>query len=762
MSDLDYLSLLNDSQKEAVIHEGGSLLILAGAGSGKTRVITTKIAYLISEKGLNARNILAVTFTKKAASEMAERARLLEPLAQYTHIRTFHSFGSWFLRLYGEEIGLNNNFTVYDDDDMVTLLTKAIPTLTKMEAKHTAHLISRAKDYCYTPDSPELIDFTGDLEFPSLYTAYQERLKETGNVDFGDLIMLPYIILRDNPKIREQINYRFKIIMVDEYQDSNVAQFLLLQQLSGPNTYVCVVGDDDQSIYKFRGAEVKNILSFQDQFPHTTLIKLESNYRSTASILQVADDVVKNNSGRLGKTLFAERGDGKKPQLLFLENQDMETAFCAEMIQLAYHNGVPYSDWAILYRTNAQSLGFETEFLHKRIPYTVVGALKFYEREEIKDIIAYISFLANQKDEIAFRRIVNKPARGIGSVSQDKIVDFTRNNYKYSESFLLSGDITLLDGARGSLKNLSKKTQTGLQAFLDIMEELAQDIGLSQDIPALITEEHESQKNEEEQILNKDTPRLSTFIEKIAKKSGLIEYHSMQDEISGTQRVANMQELANSAVVYPFSRIGLIEFLDHIELDRTLETETTEEKSRDAVTLITLHNTKGLEFPRVVMTGLENGIFPRSDKDEEEIEEERRLFYVGATRAKDELYITACNQRRMYGKTDPMQPSKFLFEINKDSIDTKGQIPKSFKNHLQAVIGNPKEVSQKSELALKWKKGTKLFHDDWGYGYVISTRGDDDIESDDENFVISVQFETGSIKQFMPKYQAHSLMIIKD
>ncbi len=755
MSDLDYLSLLNESQKQAVIHEGNSLLILAGAGSGKTRVITTKIAYLIAEKGLNARNILAVTFTKKAASEMAERARLLEPLAQYTQIRTFHSFGSWFLRIYAEQAGLGANFTVYDDDDMVTLLSKAVPNLTKQQAKHVAHLISRAKDYCYTPESPELIEFSGDLEFPALYATYQERLRETGNVDFGDLIMLPYLILRDNPDIRKQIQYRFKVIMVDEYQDSNVAQFSLLQQLSGPETYVCVVGDDDQSIYKFRGAEVKNILNFQDQFPNTMLIKLESNYRSKSPILKVADDVVKNNSGRLGKTLIAERGDGKKPQLLFLENQDMETGFCAEMIQLAYSKGVPYSDWAILYRTNAQSLGFETEFLHRKIPYSVVGALRFYEREEIKDIISYISFLANPKDEIAFRRIVNKPARGIGAVTQDKIVDFTRSNYKVKDDLLIASDITLIDGCRGMAKTFSKKTQAGIQSFLDIIDELAQDIGLSQDIQSLLDD------NQQEAIIDKDAPRLSVFIEKIAKKSGLVEYHAMQDEISGTQKVANLQELANSAVVYPFSRAGLIDFLDHIELDRTLETETDEEKNRDAVTLITLHNTKGLEFPRVVMTGLENGIFPRNNNDEDELEEERRLFYVGATRAKDELYITACNLRRMYGRTDPMQPSKFLFEIEKDSIDVKGQIPKSFKNHLTGIAVSQKVGANKSELALKWKKGTKLYHDDWGYGYVISTQGDTNPEEDDESFVISVQFETGSIKQFMPKYQSHSLMKIQ-
>ncbi len=753
MSNLEYLSILNEEQQRAVMHEGGSLLILAGAGSGKTRVITTKIAHLIKEKNIDPRNILAVTFTKKAANEMAERARFLEERAAFTQIRTFHSFGSWFLRLYGEYANLGSNFTVYDDDDMVTLLTKCT-SLSRQQASIVAHGISRAKDYCYLPDSPGLANISTDIEFPHLYAMYQERLRETGNVDFGDLIMLPTLILQQNEKIREQMHYRFKVIMVDEYQDSNVAQFQLLQQLSGDQTYVCVVGDDDQSIYKFRGAEVQNILTFQEHFPNTEIVKLEKNYRSVAPVLQVADDVVKKNSERLGKTLQAVRQGGKKPTLIFMETQDVETFFCAHIIQQAYLKGCPYSDWAILYRTNAQSLGFESEFLHKKIPYTVVGALKFYDREEIKDILAFLSLIANPKDEIAFRRIINKPSRGIGSVSQDKIIDAARERIKSADAMLLGNSTNLLDACKNSLKSMNKKAQSGLQLFLELIDDLKEMIPLDEAESLIKQFEEPDQQSVDKNDIYNESQRLSAFIEYIAQKSGLIDYHSAQDEVAGTQKVSNMQELANSAVLYPLTHKGLLDFLDHIELDRTLEAEDDDEKEKDAVTLITLHNTKGLEFPRVIMTGLEQGIFPRNGKDEDELEEERRLFYVGATRAKDELYITSCAMRRMYGKTDRMRPSPFLYEINSSSIDIMGDAPAEF-----GLGGAKKDGVQKSELAQRWSKGTRLFHDDWGYGYISSTKGED---LGDDDFVITVQFETGNCKQFMPKFQAHSLMIVRD
>lgn len=808
---LSYLDVLNEEQRAAVEHEGSPLLILAGAGSGKTRVITTKIAYLISEKNIDPHQILAVTFTKKAANEMRERAVNLDRRAQYSQIRTFHSFGAWFLRLNAQSAGVDPNFTVYDDDDISTLVQKACPKLTKQQANHFAHEISLAKDYCYTPDSPNLANIDSDREFAEVYAAYEKRLRETGNVDFGDLIMLPYLVLHSNEFVRERLNARFKVIMVDEYQDSNVAQFLLLQELSGvkyglcackenpAGTYVCVVGDDDQSIYKFRGAEIQNILTFKDKFPETKIIRLEKNYRSTEEILGVADDVVKNNNGRLGKTLFAERGKGKKPVLAFLPNQDEEAAFCADLISLAHKNGSPYSDWAILYRTNAQSLAFESTFLHRKVPYQVVGSLKFYEREEVKDLLAFLALIANSKDEIAFRRVINKPARGIGSTSQEKIVSYAREN-----------QVNLLEACKALAPSLSKKAREGVQNFADLIGELEEKIGKIDFVEVALensenpdetikisdsdsagseSEEHKNPESEESEsgdskfkksesndFSSNDTEpksekslpgevkaKLSELVEMISEKSGLKSYHESQDEISGTQKVANLQELANNAVNYECSMKGLIEFLDNIELDRSIEESgDDDEENQDRVTLITLHNTKGLEFNRVIMTGMELGIFPRQDKSGDELEEERRLCYVGMTRARNELYLTSCAMRRMYGRTEYMAASPFLLEVNPERLKAIGNIPSSYRNSAfhggdYGARGLSHPDVENDPIKKKYSKGTQIYHDDYGYGVISYAE-----ENADGEYCITVSFENSGKKKFLPKYQSKSLEVIKN
>ncbi len=729
-----YLDVLNEEQRAAVVHEGSPLLILAGAGSGKTRVITTKIAYLISEKGVDPYRILAVTFTKKAANEMLQRAVNIESRAKYSQIRTFHSFGAWFLRLNAEAAGIDPNFTVYDDDDMVTLVSKSNPLLTRQQSSHFAHIISLCKDYCIMPEDELAIKHVeSDPDFPQIYLNYTNRLRETGNVDFGDLILLPMLVLKTNEEIRARIQDRFRVVMVDEYQDSNVAQFRLLQFLAGSQTYVCVVGDDDQSIYKFRGAEIQNILQFKNQFPGTDVIRLESNYRSKEPILLVANDIVKNNTGRLGKSLRSERGEGKKPVLAFLQNQDIEAQFCADLVSQAHDMGVHFSDWAILYRTNAQSMGFESEFLRRKIPYKVVGSLKFYEREEIKDILAYLSLLANPRDEIAFRRIINKPARGIGATTQDKLVDSFRKGEAsdYVDSCLKNG------------ASLSKKAREGAGAFTEVMDLLKKTLG-------------SADKN------------LSVLVDAVSDKSGLREYHAGKDEISGTQREANIQELSNSAVPYKATMEGLLDFLDNIELDRTLENNEDGEEDKDCVTLITLHNTKGLEFSRVIMTGMELGVFPRADKDGDELEEERRLCYVGVTRAKDELYMTACAMRRMYGHTEYMSPSPFLQEIEPDNIRIIGHLPFGFRksgsdrvaashNGDFGVLGLSHPDTETDPIKRKYSCGAKVYHDDYGYGVITSSSSTDDGE-----YVITVGFENGGTKKFLPKYQQAALMVIKD
>ena len=744
-----YLATLNEEQRAAVVHEGSPLLILAGAGSGKTRVITTKIAWLIAERHVDPYSILAVTFTKKAANEMRERATALEPRARYAQIRTFHSWGSYFLRTHAFEAGVDKNFTVYDDDDMTTLVQKAVPELTKQQAKVAAKKISLAKDFCLGPDSDSLYTVSEDPKFPSIYTAYQKRLRETGNVDFGDLIMLPYQVLRDNASARRDVHLRYRVILVDEYQDSNTAQFLLLQQLSGVGegapTYVSVVGDDDQSIYKFRGADVQNILSFQKQFPGTTLIRLQTNYRSTSEILSCADAVVRNNEDRLGKTLVSARGKGKKPALVFLPNQDDEPQFCAQIISQAYAKGVPYSSWAILYRMNAQSLGFETEFLHSKIPYSIVGSLKFYEREEIKDALSWISFIANQKDELSFRRIINKPARGIGGTTQDKIVEAFLSAGAAGEGNVAGseGDGLLLGGVADGAASVpeDRRTITSVMAGLKLSKKARE----GADSFCSLVREFESMLGQpDEGGASRSDAKLSSFIDAVIDKSGLKAYYHEQDDIAETQKGENLDELVNSALLYPCTVDGLTAFLDSIQLDRSLASEGGDEGG-DRVTLITVHNTKGLEFPRVIITGMEAGVFPREDKAGDDLEEERRLFYVGITRARDELYFTSCQMRRLYGSTRYTGPSLFLSELGDGNVRVLGNNPASFS--FDSGRGS-------DPVARTYRTGAEVYHDDWGYGYIIRAGFTDEGE-----YVISVKFQTGAVKKFLPKYQGSSLIV---
>jgi len=766
-----YLEILNPEQRRAVLHTGKPLLILAGAGSGKTSVITAKIAWLIRERGIAPQSILAVTFTNKAAREMAGRACLIDERAAGAMLRTFHSFGAWFLRRNGGCAGLDSNFVIYDDDDMISLLATIMQGSPKTDIKKTAYHISRAKDYFLSPDDPGLAAIDGKKKFRELYARYEERLAHTGNVDFGDLIKKPVEILRREPQVARRLRERFSVIMVDEYQDANVAQFELLKELCGPDTYVCVVGDDDQSIYRFRGAEVKNILQFPDRFAGTEIIRLESNYRSAAPILKVASSVVDHNHGRLGKTLRAERGGGKQPVLAFLPNQDEEVDFCASLIEnavkpknnaaanaTALAPAAQYADWAILYRTNAQSLGFETEFLRRGIPYRVVGSLKFYEREEIKDALALLSFLVNPRDEIAFRRVVNKPARGLGAVTVDRIIEAS-----------MAQGLSLFETAQGMTKELSAKAGKGLAAFIKVMEEgrallerasaetaadVAPGVSATGDTAPARKKNRRAAKKGEGLVAGDG---LSVCVTQMIQKSGIAEYHLEQDEIMGNQRLINLQELVNAASLYDGTFAGLLEFLEHIELDRSREDDQKNSSDENKVTLITFHNTKGLEFRRVIMTGLEQGVFPREDKKNEELEEERRLFYVGATRAMDELYITSCAVRRMYGKTTPVEPSMFAREIDKSCLRVIGTVPSGFRSGQQPgrrLHAWERPIESDVERASGWRKGQRLFHDDYGYGVVTEVRDSDD------GPVVRAQFETGQDTRFLSEHQGSAYVKI--
>jgi DNA helicase-2/ATP-dependent DNA helicase PcrA len=755
----DYLSSLNPEQLEAVRHEGGPLLILAGAGSGKTRVITTKIAWLVRERGFDPESILAVTFTNKAAREMRDRAAGIEAACARSVIRTFHSFGAWFLRrnakaaAAGPVPGLDADFTIYDDDDQTTLLHGLLPRNTRSECGALVDAISRAKDYGLEPDSPDLSKASSDPRFRRIYAMYEERLRATGNVDFGDLIRLPALLLREDEAIARRTRQRFGVVLVDEYQDSNVAQFELLRLLAAKDpssarrgAYLCVVGDDDQSIYRFRGAEVRNILAFPELFPGTTIIKLERNYRSWQSILDVAGAVVSHNAGRLGKELRAVRVGGAKPHLALLEDQDREVAYCIKTAEAARAKGRRWNDLAILYRTNAQSLGFEKEFARRGIPYRIVGALRFYEREEVKDVLAWLSLLANPRDEVAWKRVVNKPARGIGEASIDSIL------------VEAGPGGNLIRASAESAATLKGRARTGLAAFAALAEKLgsllAEDPGaedgdlgggaLRDPLPA-----PGRKKGGED-----GGAKLGELVETLVRDSGLLEHHRGQDEIAGTQKVANLDELVNAASLYPRSRGGLAEFLETVELDRSLALADTE-GATDAITLITMHNTKGLEFPLVMVTGLEQGLFPRDNEEGDELEEQRRLFYVSVTRAKDELHLSACRWRRIRGRLFETLPSRFLSEIPPELLDpvggggwSSGSRPSYGYQGQDRVV--PRPEASKREAASKdegWKTGLAVYHDDYGSGVVVSVK-----PSPSSGPLVTVRFETGKEARFFPAF----------
>ena len=753
-----YLEPLNSEQRRAVLHTGKPLLILAGAGSGKTRVITTKIAWLIRERKMDPRSILAVTFTNKAAREMAERARQIDERAGDAMLRTFHSFGAWFLRRNGSLAGLNSAFVIYNDDDVVSLLSSIIENSSKADVRHIAHNISRAKDYFLSSDDPLLATIDHKKKFREIYKRYEERLQQIGNVDFGDLIKKPVEILRSQPEVKQRFRERFSVIMVDEYQDANVAQFQLLKELCGQDTYVCVVGDDDQSIYRFRGAEVKNILEFPNRFDGADIIRLEQNYRSTSPILKAASSVVDCNRGRLGKTLRAEKGNGPLPVLTYLPNQDAEASFCADKIEASVKKKkTTWSDWAVLYRTNAQSVGFETMFLRRSIPYRVVGSLKFYEREEIKDALALLSFLINPRDEVAFRRVVNKPARGVGVVTVDNLVDIA-----------IKEDIDLIES--GSKLELSKKAKKGLDKFFEVIQNAKSLLDAPSPIKtpclrASVRDNINSLKSGE---------GLSVCIEKLLIDSNIAEYHEKQDEFSGNSKINNLQELLNGASEYSNDYEGLLRFLEDIELDRSMKEEADKNNNlKNSVTLITFHNTKGLEFKHVIMTGLEQGIFPRASKKDEELEEERRLFYVGVTRAMDELYLTSCTQRRMFGRTTTMEPSLFLREIDRSYLRVEinslegsnteasnlrfarhGEQKRRTENFntldLQYLVTPGSTVNEEFYERAGWRRGERFFNQDNGFGAVM------DVKDSEDGPVVHVRFDNGKKKFFLSELQGRA------
>jgi DNA helicase-2/ATP-dependent DNA helicase PcrA len=704
---MDYLSNLNPVQHDAVTHEGSSLLILAGAGSGKTRVITTRIAWLIDQKKLNPRSILAVTFTNKAAGEMRERVASMVPGSGGAMIRTFHSFGAWLMRQHAHLTpDLKQSFTIYDDDDSLSLLGTIFPDRTKKKLSPYSNWISRAKDYCLGPED-DLSSITTVPDFADVYALYEKKLRAVGNLDFGGLIMRPVELLSGNEELRRRIRQRFQIVMVDEYQDSNVAQFELLKQLAGEGNAVCVVGDDDQSIYKFRGAEVKNILSFPEQFPDTKIVRLEQNYRSTQPILEIASEVVSNNSERLGKNLWTERKEGEKAKVVYLDDQMAEADFCASLLQDGR-----LADTAILYRTNAQSMSFETCFSRHGIPYRIIGALRFLEREEVKDIIALLSFMINPFDAVAFMRVVNKPVRGLGKAAVRKIID---------ESERMGANLIT---AGGNVK-LSAKASNGFLAFKKIYDFMTANI---------------------------DVMPLSELIAELVNESGLLSHYLKKDEMTASAKENNLNELVSAAARYGDGTEALVRFLEELELDReAVSGGRGAGGDENAVTLITMHNTKGLEFDRVIISGMEEGLFPSGrEESADELEEERRILYVSITRAKNELYLTSCRSRRIWGRTQYFGPSVFLHELPDEHIEVvDGTSVRASASYGGAAYGAVELGGTDDDGPSDYKPGTGIYHDDYGVGVIVKSGS-----SGGQIFII-VKFESGRSGRFIPAYDAH-------
>lgn len=708
-----WISGLNEMQREAVVHGADPLLILAGAGSGKTRVVTSRIAWMVAEKGFEAPSILAVTFTNKAAAEMRERVSDMVPAAEAAVIRTFHSFGAWLLRRNAGAAGLNPNFTIYDDDDQVTLLSRILEGVPRRELRLWAHRIARAKDEGLGCDD-DLSSFSHDPDFPAIYRRYENRLREIGNVDFGDLILLPVRMLREREEIRERIRQRFRAVLVDEYQDTNVAQYELLRELVGPETWLGVVGDEDQSIYRFRGAEVKNILDFPKLFPGTHIVRLEQNYRSTGSILDIATAVVSHNTGRLGKTLWTAGERGANAVLVHLEDHEREATWCADRVD----SDGNFGGTAILYRTNAQSRIFETIFRRRDIPYRIVGTLSFYQREEVKDVLAYLSWLSNGRDEVAFRRIANKPTRGLGKTSLDRLMAAAISEY--------GGDI--LAACRG----IEMKGKAG--KALEFLQKLS------------------------ERYRNADFEHLGFLVQDLADASGLLAHYREVDRIENSRRTANLDELVNAAAEYPSSPEGLAAFLELVELDQTVLEEEEDDENR--VTLITMHNTKGLEFDRVIITGLEEGLFPRTDGgiEEDELEEERRLFYVAITRARKDLAFTTCHRRMLWGRTETRRPSRFLREIPDECIHVEGGEDGAFGAGGGAgaawLADSPQADGRDSSSSDPWQPGIRLIHDEYGVGTVQKRL------VNGGHTVIHVLFESGRRATILPEFSSHKMELL--
>ena len=729
---------LNAEQREAVFHTEGPLLILAGAGSGKTRVLTHRIAYLIEEKGINPWNILAITFTNKAAGEMRERVDDIVGFgSESIWVSTFHSTCVRILRRHIDRLGYDNNFTIYDSDDQKTLMKDVCKLLqidTKTYRERTIlSAISSAKDEMVTPEEYELNAY-GDFskkKIAEAYKEYERQLKANNALDFDDLLVKTVQLFQTQPEILEYYQDRFRYIMVDEYQDTNTVQFKLISLLAAKYKNLCVVGDDDQSIYKFRGANIQNILSFEKEFEDTKVIKLEQNYRSTSTILDAANAVIKNNVGRKAKSLWTENGEGEKIQFRQFDTAYDEAEYIVGDIRERVDNGkAAYCDHAVLYRTNAQSRLFEEKMITANIPYKIVGGVNFYARKEIKDLLAYLKTIDNGKDDLAVRRIINVPKRGIGLTTVNRITEAAQQRGISFYEALCSADLV-----PGLGRSISK-----LESFAAKIEYFRKEA------------EHLS---------------ITELMEEILTETGYVEELKAEGEEEAEARLQNIDEFLNKIAAYEESceeeLPTLSGFLEEVAL--VADIDSLDEES-DYVVLMTLHSAKGLEFPYVYLAGMEDGIFPSymtiTADDPTEIEEERRLCYVGITRAKKELAMTCARRRMIRGETQYNKMSRFLKEVPPQLLSTgkivekeELELPKqnSYVQAKQSFQAKPFMISKpvqqfgvKSGEGLSYGVGDRVRHMKFGEGTVTAiTEGGRDYE-------VSVDFDSAGTKKMFASF----------
>ena len=663
----EILKQLNDKQYEAVVNTEGPCLVIAGAGSGKTKVLTHKIAYLIDEKGVLPWNILAITFTNKAANEMKERIEgLVGDVAKDIWMGTFHSVCVRILRRFIDRIGFDSSFIIFDTSDQRTLIKACIKNIgldDKMFTDRSVQSeISNAKNEMLEPDQYTL-RANGDFrkeKIALVYEMYQKRLKENNAIDFDDIINYTIKILMDNPDVLEYYSDKFKYVLVDEYQDTNKSQFTLVTLLASKNGNITVVGDNDQGIYSFRGADISNILNFERDFPGTKIIKLEQNYRCTGNILKAANSVIKNNEVKYKKQLWTENDVGNLPKVYSAKNEYDEGTYIATQIEhLRREEKYNYSDFAILYRMNTQSRAIEDILRREAIPYKMVGGLKFYERKEIKDIISYLRLAQNPSDNISLKRVINEPKRGIGKTSLDNI-----------EKLAEDTGISMYEIIKNADQYGLNRVFLNSREFVNVIEELRN---------------------------KKDDIKISELIKETLNKSGYTKALEEENTIEAENRIENLDEFLTVAIEFEdeSAENKLSDFLEGITLSSDIDNM---EETDDSVTLMTLHSAKGLEFPVVFLVGMEEGIFPgyKSISEPKELEEERRLCYVGITRAKKNLFLTCSKQRTIFGSTSCNPISRFLKEIPEELLDGYDE-----------VFGENQENNRFEDSKYSWTYGSK-------------------------------------------------------